>query len=182
MSDQIPGPSRTCVILNSDSDGYNTDRELGKKSSQSRIVDSKKRKFHHKYRLEWETHNDFKNWLGPSKKGELFFNCKVCDYDNKGGLSAVKKHSKTEKHLKNLNSIKSSKSIKSMFVKPDILETQAKEGELRVAAYIAEHNIAFRTSDHLIKLIKSVCTDSNIAKKMSCTKCKCRCKILNVQH
>lgn len=158
-----------------DSDGY-VEQESKKRKLSSKIQKTKVRKFVHKYRTEWES--TF-SWLGRSKKGDLHFFCKSCGDNNKGGLSAVKKHEKTEKHIKNFKLISSSKSIVESFKKPNLLESQTKEGELRIAAFIAEHNIAFRTADHLTELIKSVCPDSNIAKKISCDYTKCTSLINN---
>jgi hypothetical protein len=174
---------RSGVHSDSSSDTSDTgqDRVIGKKTSSKSPGGTKaaKRKFIHKYRKEWEQIEEFKGWLGSSKKGNEYFNCKICSDDNKGGLSAVKKHSKTDKHVKNSQSIKSSRDLKEVFSKPNKLENQAKEGEIRIAAFIAEHNISFNTADHLMELIKSVCNDSEIAKKMSCDHTKCTALINN---
>ncbi|KAG8267021.1 hypothetical protein J6590_059804 [Homalodisca vitripennis] len=127
MSEPKPCSSRECTI-DSESDEFSIDREPGKKSSRTSVLTSSKvRKFTHKYRPSWEQHEEFKQWLRPSKKGELYFFCKVCGEDNKGGLSAVKKHCKTEKHAKHCKSFRSTKTIIESFTKPTLLETKAKE-------------------------------------------------------
>jgi hypothetical protein len=178
MREPKPGTSYSGFVAGDDEyaeDEYDSDdRQVGKKSS------SKNRKFVHKYRPEWEKNKDFKAWIGPSKKGNLFFFCKLCQNDNKGGLSAVKRHSTSEKHVRNLNAVKTSKTILESFSQPTALEKQAKEAEIRIAAFIAEHNIAFRSSDHLIELIKNVCPDSKVAAKMTCDYTKCSALINNV--
>ncbi|KAG8264899.1 hypothetical protein J6590_107328, partial [Homalodisca vitripennis] len=84
MSEPKPCSSRECTI-DSESDEFSIDREPGKKSSRTSVLTSSKvRKFTHKYRPSWEQHEEFKQWLRPSKKGELYFYCKVCGEDNKG--------------------------------------------------------------------------------------------------
>lgn len=45
-------------------------------------------------------------------------------------------------------------------------------GEIRLAAFVAEHNLPFLVMDHLPQLITSVCKDSAIAKKIACGRTK----------
>ncbi|KAJ4437822.1 hypothetical protein ANN_13760 [Periplaneta americana] len=60
------------------------------------------------------------------------------------------------------------------------LEESAKEAEIRLAAFAAEHDIAFLTMDHLSQLVKTICPDSEIAKKMTCGRTKSRAIVTNV--
>lgn len=36
-----------------------------------------------------------------------------------------------------------------------------KESEIRISMYIVEHNVALRSSDHLISFFKSICPESD---------------------
>lgn len=49
-----------------------------------------------------------------------------------------------------------------------------------MAAFIAEHNISFLTSDHMVPLSKSMFADSEIAKSMKCSRTKVTAIITNV--
>jgi len=52
-------------------------------------------------------------------------------------------------------------------------ENKVKACELRLAAYVAEHNVAFNTSNDLIKTIKAGISDSTIVKDLSMSRTKC---------
>lgn len=45
-------------------------------------------------------------------------------------------------------------------------------GEIRLASFVAEHNLPFRIMEHLPKLIQSVCPDSKIAEEIKCSTTK----------
>lgn len=47
-----------------------------------------------------------------------------------------------------------------------------KTGEIRLAAFVAEHNLPMSIMTHLPQLIKSVCSDSDIAKHIACSRTK----------
>lgn len=181
----------------SDSDGFTTEsderkRPVGKKtepkpgcsgtSSKLRSVPKVRKSFVHKYKSEWEKNPEFRPWLKPSKKGPDYFYCKVCNYDMKGGISAVKKHNSTDKHVNNCRVVKSSSTIVASFSKSLYVgvDKQVKEGEIRLSTFIAEHNISIKTSDHLVGLIKAVCPDSQISKKLTSNRTKCTAIIKNV--
>lgn len=48
------------------------------------------------------------------------------------------------------------------------LEDAEKESELRLAAFICEHDLPIRVVDHLPQLVQSMCSDSEIAKNIKC--------------
>lgn len=50
--------------------------------------------------------------------------------------------------------------------KEEKVTSLAKTAELKMVGFIAEHNLAFSVLDHLPKLIKSIFSDSEIAKKI----------------
>lgn len=52
--------------------------------------------------------------------------------------------------------------------------------ELKMAAFIAEHNVAFLATDHLVPLQKSMFPDSEIAKSVKCSRTKTAAIIKNV--
>ncbi len=45
-------------------------------------------------------------------------------------------------------------------------------GELKMCAFIAEHNLPIATLDHLSGLIVNICPDSKIAKDLKCARTK----------
>lgn len=56
----------------------------------------------------------------------------------------------------------------------------AKAGEVKMACFIAEHNLSFNIASHLNKLICAVCPDSKIAEQLSISRTKARAIIVNV--
>lgn len=144
-------------------------------SDESNITGWPKKKLYaHKYRPEWQNKKEFKNWLRPSTKGNTYYHCLFCAGHYLGGLSAVIKHSNTDKHKKNTSSVKKTVPINDMKMLKNMqtLDRQKKEAEIRIAMFITEHDIAFRTSDHLVSLIKAICPESDIMKKLSCNRTK----------
>lgn len=85
---------------------YHTD------SSDDQIEDTQiapstsKKCYDHKYNYMWEKQEDFKKWIAKSTKGELYFHCKSCNQDLKGGLSAVRKHNISKKHTTAVSNVK----------------------------------------------------------------------------
>jgi len=142
---------------------------------------NKKKLYQQNYRVEWEQKTEFSSWLSRSKKGTSYFHCKACNNDNLGGLSAVRKHSDSAKHTKNLKSIKNTTPINKMnkLTYLNNVERRKKEAEIKISMFITEHNISFRTSNHLVALIKSVCPESEDIKKITCNRSKATAIVKN---
>lgn len=115
------------------------------------------------------------------ERGHHFF-CKACDADCKGGKSEIDRHLQTAKHKKNASSVKSTRTLTSMpFVSGQTqLEKSAKEGEIRLTAFVAEHNLPFNIMGHLVDAVKATCHDSQIPKSITCGRTKCAAIVKNV--
>ena len=135
-----------------------------------------------RYLEKWESDAKFGDWIAKSDKGPMYYYCKVCNKDGKAGKSELEKHAAGKKHISNMGARKKTVSVLSMpgFSGKSKQEKQVKEGEIRLAAYISEHNVPFTSMDHLVPLIKAVCPDSEIAKKLKCGRTKCAAVIRNV--
>ena len=59
-------------------------------------------------------------------------------------------------------------------------QQMAKAGEIKLACFIAEHNLAFNVASHLTNLVKSVCPDSKIGENLSMSRTKARAIVVNV--
>lgn len=152
---------------------------------ESTGVPSRKRKLEYKkkYCDAWEKNPEFENSLSRSKRGENFFHCRACNTDGAAGLSEVKKHAAGSKHQSNVAEQKKQPTLLELSVpkKDADLQQRAREGEIRIAAFIAEHNLPFAVVDHLPHLMRTVCSDSQIARNIiSCGKTKCSKIITNV--
>lgn len=141
-----------------------------------------KKSYKHNFCQKWLQSTEFKSWLMASKKGVAFYHCKVCNDDNSGGISAVRKHAKSQKHLKALNSVQNVLQINKMVstMHTTNVEKLTKEAEIRLSMFITEHNISIRTSDHLVQLFKTICPESVVVKSMTCNRTKATSIINNV--
>lgn len=131
----------------------------------------------------WETDSDFKNWLVRTTiqdSSQKVF-CKICQTTLKvsSGRSDLLNHANTQKHQTLSNAIKGVPSIKDKLGESTTSMNATMNLELQLSAFIAEHNIAFRSADHLSNLIKSI-SDSKIAKSVNCGRTKATSIVKNV--
>lgn len=157
----------------SESDGYNTENEKKRREPKKRKIF-----YDHKYNHLWE--NDYK-WICASSKGPHYFKCKGCRNDYKGGIAAVKKHEVTSKHQKNVSYAKLPSVHDLASTKKHLADKKSIEiSEIKLASFIAEHNISINTVDHLISLILSMKINDDSIKKISCNRTKTTALINNV--
>lgn len=142
----------------------------------------KAKAYDQKYLTRWEAEPKYKGWLAASKKGPLYFYCKSCNADCKGGKSEIDRHLASSKHRNSAASLQSTRTLTSM---PAVsgqtqLDKSVKEAEIRLAAFITEHNLPFNVMGHLVDVVKAACDDSQIAKNVSCGRTKCTAIVKNV--
>ena len=125
--------------------------------------------YNQKYLKKWESDPKFSGWISKSDKGPMYYFCKACGKDGKAGKSELEKHAMGMKHISNVEARQKTVSVLSMpaFSGKSRQEKQVKESEIRLAAYISEHNAPFTSMEHLVPLIQAVCPDSEIAKKLN---------------
>ncbi|KAH8027920.1 hypothetical protein HPB51_011150 [Rhipicephalus microplus] len=142
----------------------------------------KAKAYDQKYLTRWEAEPKYKGWLAASKKGPLYFYCKSCNADCKGEKSEIDRHLASSKHRNSAASLQSTRTLTSM---PAVsgqtqLDKSVKEAEIRLAAFITEHNLPFNVMGHLVDVVKAACDDSQIAKNVSCGRTKCTAIVKNV--
>jgi len=161
-----------------DSSEYETDRE-NKNSKTSR---PQKKSYEHRFCESWLTNKDYRPWLAVSKRSVNHFYCKICIEDNKGGISAVKKHMNTIKHQRAAKAVSNTTSIsemnQQMSFRTTTIAKKTKEAELRIAMFVTEHNISFNSTDHLVQLLKSISPE--VISKISCNRTKATAIVKNV--
>jgi len=145
---------------------------------------AKRAKYYQKYRRDWEKDVELAGWLRQGKTNTEAF-CTVCNKAiNIGstGKQILLRHKESAVHLKLSKSAKKQPTLTSMssFKKTSSLEEAVKKADIHLAAYVAEHNISYNAIDHLPKLIKEICPDSEIAKQIQCGRTKCSTIVKNV--
>jgi len=82
------------------------------------------------------------------------------------------KHSRTVNHIDNVTF-----QIREKINNNKVIDThkdKIKRAEIKLAAFFAEHNVAFSTADHLILLLKGICINSKIVQDFTLVQHKCK--------
>ncbi|KAL5246128.1 hypothetical protein ACI65C_013536 [Semiaphis heraclei] len=110
-----------------------------------------------KFRSEWLRVENLKKRLVPVDDDPLKAKCKLCNFTMVAELSNIKAHGNGKKHKQ----IEACKEIKQKSIKtfttnktPTKLDIDVKIAEIKLTAFLAEHNIAFLATDHLTDCFK----------------------------
>ena len=141
----------------------------------------KKARREQKYRSEWEKQFP---WVRPSKKDAYKAMCLNCNAEVTAQVTTLKLHENTAKHKK-MSAPSSSKKLMESFTSARAdCETSkndsVKVAEIRLTAFMMEHNISFRVADHLCEVLKCCFFDSTIAKELRMKRTKCQRVCVNV--
>lgn len=133
------------------------------------------------FRSEWCKNKDFSDWL-VSVKDPLKAKCKICDVIMVAELSNIKNHSKGLKHKRNeISKIKQKPITIFTTNKTETkFDVDVKVAEIKLTAFLAEHNVAFLATDHFADLLNSCFKDSAIAQNINLKKTKATAIIKNV--
>ncbi|GBP33760.1 Target of rapamycin complex subunit lst8 [Eumeta japonica] len=101
-----------------------------------------------KYQSDWEALDIFKKWLKPGPN-EYKAKCIVCEITT------------TSKQIS---------AMASFVTKKDPPHVQ--NAEVKLTGFLVEHNLAFKTVDHLTELLKSIFPDSKIAQQITLKRTK----------
>lgn len=138
-----------------------------------------KKIYKQKFNRAWETDPLLKGWISAVKTDPYKAYCKTCGKELVAGLSELKKHASTKKHQESMQSVSQSRPITQMLSRGSHSD-QVKKAEIKVAAFIVEHNLPFRVMDHLSGLVATCFPDSKIAHDFSSKRTKTRSIVKNV--
>lgn len=120
-------------------------------------------------RQQWLKDPTFKDWLLPDTNDITKAKCAYCPGTSMvAELSNLKTHASTKKHLSNKpGSSGKTQTLTSLGFQRGLTpqNKQKARAEIKLAAFFAEHNIAFSVADHLTDLLKEVVTDSKLIKE-----------------
>jgi len=126
-----------------------------------------------KFQTSWLDENMFKGWLAPHPNINKAL-CTLCNRTIVCIKTHLIKHSQSASHIEKASSQnlfhKTTENSRDSVSHKD----KVKRAEIKLAAFIAEHNISIQTADHLIPLLKNIFTDSKIALDLSLNRNKCK--------
>lgn len=142
----------------------------------------KVKEYVHKYRKEWEGVQDLKPWISPSRRDATKAFCRFCNKELTPQLPHLKRHAASDSHVRNVRAFASCANLPSLIKDSQEIaaEQQARDSQLYIAGFIAEHNLPMSLADHLVPLIGKVCPDSKIAKNITCARTKVTAVIKDV--
>ncbi|XP_036322188.1 uncharacterized protein LOC118736207 [Rhagoletis pomonella] len=154
----------------------NTEGGIERDAAAEEYVERSKTK-RRSFNAHWGDDEEFKKWLITGAHG--LPRCKVCGVDLKasGGKKDLTAHAKTTKHIENSNAVNIHKGSKEII---EGIPRATFFAEIKVAAFCAEHNIAFTSMDHLSPLINNTFLESKAAQNFACRRTKTTALIKNM--
>ena len=132
-----------------------------------------------RFNYSWLNDDLFKGWLAPHSEENKAL-CVVCNKTIRCCKTDLRQHSQTVTHI---NKIKGQTQSLGEHVLKDIntdLENRipkdinnVKRAEIKLAAFFAEHNVAFSIADHLVPLLKDIFIDPEVAQNLTLGRTKC---------
>lgn len=123
----------------------------------------------------WLDESIFKGWLAPHPAENKAL-CMLCNKTIRCCKTDLIKHSQTVKHIEKINS----GNFKATFKDSLSHKEQVKRAEIKIATFIAEHNVAFQVVDHLIPLLKDICIKPEVVQDLSLARHKCASIVKNI--
>lgn len=119
-------------------------------------------------------------WLCEKPKGSAF--CTPCGVTltTLAGKMDLLKHASTSKHKNKCTAVSFTPSITKSIVNLTGLNAKTTDAELKLSAFCVEHDISFRTMDHMVALFKSMFPDCEVAQNMKCGRTKTTKIVKNV--
>ena len=130
----------------------------------------------------WTLEPEFSGWLQAVQDDPERAFCTVCQKKLKCGKSEFRKHSSTAIHVRKLLGAPADVvDLASAMSKNEesAHKVDVKSAEIRLSAFIAEHNIAIQVVDHLVSVCKKSFKDSRIVHDVTLGRTKCTQIITN---
>lgn len=105
----------------------------------------------------------FKDWIVILEKNDRHVQCKYCKKNLNAKHSILMQHSKSKGHIDASKQLLNQKFLeKDKYVIDNTHKIRVSKAEVRQAIFIATHS-TFRTSDHMVDVVKESYCDSKIA-------------------
>lgn len=164
-------------------DIYSDNDSDGQKSSKRIKQDVSKQGKHRKqiFSEKWLQNPKFANWLRPDKNSKTSAKCITCNVTIGTEMASLNRHLHSKKHNLSSNSVSKTPSVMESFSpKFTPLIQKVKSAEIKLVAFVAEHNIPFLAMDHLSELIKNLDPESEVLKNIQLKRTKSTSIMKNV--
>jgi len=137
------------------------------------------------FRYEWLNLKDFKYWLKELPNDKAKCKCTACNVILVCGKSELEKHSQGKKHILNVKGLRGTPTMDIFKPNPKSvekikLENDVKRAEIKLAAFFANHNVAFQAVDTLTPILHDIFHDSKVAQGIQLHRKKCTSIINNI--
>lgn len=123
----------------------------------------RKKTYKQKARVAWLKEAVFREWIVILDNHDKFVKCKYCQKHLKAKRSILLQHAKSNGHIKAAKPLSNQRLLeKSNYVVNNTHKIEVCKAEVRQAIFIATHS-TFRTSDHMVEVIRKSFSDSKIA-------------------
>lgn len=159
-----PSTSRQEQDKNKDSDNHCSGSIV---EEDEEPAPKRQKKQNREFNDKWLVDITFKNWISKKEQdcGSVTAFCKVCNSAFVNHKPALVKHMQTAKHVQKVNSISKSTPI-TQVLKPKKEDELKKRAELKICAFLAQHNLPLSLADDFTSFLADVSPDSEIAKSL----------------
>lgn len=122
----------------------------------------------------------FAGWLAEHPTDKFKCRCMACNVILKCGKSDLEKHRATKKHVERVNMKQNIPSVATFFSKNTVHCKKVATAEVKMANFLAHHNVSFQIIDHLVPVLKECFPDSDILRDCNLGRTKTTNVIKNV--
>lgn len=132
-----------------------------------------------KYRSEWHSVSDFKDWIQPVQSDPTLAHCKFCKCNLKAHYNLLSEHTKTKKHVSAAKPFSSFRQPKIPFKPVSKTIEETAEAEAGITLFVTSH-CALRNVDHLVQLNKRIFKTAKDIDNIHLARTKCTALVKNV--
>lgn len=114
------------------------------------------------FRDAWLHDDELRVWLRKVVGNPHWAYCHACRSDMSAEITSIKRHKMSKFHTNNMTHIKNAPT-KEASTSVSELDGMVTRAEIKLATFMAEHNIALNTADHLLDLLKDIFPNCSIA-------------------
>ena len=136
-----------------DSENMNDNKDKEEKTNDSQTKNKTYRK--QSFCDSWLDKTEFRGWLSKVKGDKYKARCTACGKTLSTSKTLLLRHAASDVHLKSMASLKYVPTLteKEAFQKSHNQKTKVKKAEIRLALYVAEHNLSFGAAKHIGPLV-----------------------------